>query len=257
MEVENDIIEMDVETTSFPLLMLPADIQDFIASFLSFNDNELEEQFIERTKNKKKAIPEQCFNHVPSFTFGAGLKTLSAYCPNNKTIALFTKLYNQGKSIQTLIIIDRHNNQEICNIQLNQNNISTIAISRNKDMFATIHSVRDSSRGTFSERIYYKSILSIKNINSQKAESHEIPDYFSISHHKEYPIIAFNKQETHLILHGNDLNKLCDNSSDTIQHHIIFPVTVNTPNQNAEKRTLETYFRQQGICKNFTNQITS
>lgn len=257
MEVENDIIKMDVEITSFPLLMLPLEIQNFIASFLSFNDSELEQQFIKRTKNKKKAIPKKCFNHIPPFTFGTGLKkTLSAYCPNNKTIALFTKAYNASKSIQTLIIIDYHNNlQKICTIQ-HQNDIFTIAISRNRDIFATIHAIKDFSRGAFTEAIYYKNILSINNINSQKEETHEIPDCFVISHDEQYPIIAFNKQGTHLILLGNDLNKLCDNLSDTIQHHIIFPLTINTPDQSAEKQTLEKYFRQQGICKDFTKQIT-
>lgn len=253
-------IEMDVEIKPFPLLMLPFDIQNFIATFLPFNDSEEEQQFIERTAHKKKAIPEKCSDHIPSFTLGTGLKTVSAYCPHNKTIALLIKLYNEVKATGTLMFIDRYNNQKICDIPLNYNHISTIAISRNRDMFAIIHEI-EQCRSNAIEIMQYKSILLVKNINTHKEEIYDIPSNFAITNTPDHPKIDFNKQGTHIILRG--YGREYDNpyympipAAECPAHHIIFPLTVNTPNQNAKNKTLEKYFRQQGVCKELIKQIT-
>lgn len=256
MEVENDITEMEVEIKPSPLLMLPLEIQNFVATFLLFNGEEEEQRFIERTAHKRKVLPEKCFDHIPSFTtFGPAVNTLSAYCPHNKTIALLIKLYNSGKSTRTLMLIDRYSNQKICDMPLNQGRISTIAISCNRDMFATIHHEEDCGCGA-TEVMDYKTILSIKNINTQKEKLHIIPDNFSFNTNSDYSTIAFNKQGTHIILYGNDMNKPCNNVSSPIQHHMIFPVTVIASSQSANNN-LEKYFRQQGVCKDLVKQIAS
>lgn len=246
-------MEMEVETNTTKstkpcwFLKIPHETHDIIASFLIFDDIESEQEFIERTKKIKiDHIPKNYLKHfLFSFT---SFNIFSGYCPNNTTIAILIN--------QTLIILNKKNNQKLYTEQLNTESPSKIAISRNMNMFATINKEWDSSRSGFTEVMRYKTVLSIKNITSQKTECHTVPDYFIIPSASEYPAIAFNKQGTHIILHSNNYNKITDDSiyayKNPIQHHMIFPLTVNTPDQSTDnKKTLEKYFRQQMVCKNF------
>jgi hypothetical protein len=256
-EVEINPIEMEVETKPFPLLLLPSDVLDFIAHFLPFNDTESEQEFIERTKTKKE-VPQKCVEHLPKFECGYGLRTISVYCPYNKFIALQFEQYSEIHKSSTLIIINGDNNQAVYTTEIKQYT-SSIALSH-KEMFAIIYSEKDLSRGQFTEVIHYKDVLSIKNIKSQKEESHTIPENFSITNNNvKYPTIAFNKQGTQIILRGYDQMQASSNPLDSQNnvHYKIFPITINTPNQNADnKKTLEKYFKQQGICKEIIKQIT-
>jgi hypothetical protein len=134
---------------------------------------------------------------------------------------------------------------------LNKTFYSKIAISNNINIVATTHTEEDTSNCGNIEVMDYKKVLTIKNMISQKIESYDIPDNFLLPHQSVYPAIAFNKQGTNIIVHGNDYS-LCNNLSNPIQHHIIFPVTVNTPDQDTDnKKTLEKYFETHMICKNF------
>ena len=74
-------------------------------------------------------------------------------------------------------------------------------------------------------------------------KSHDLPTFFELR--DDHPAIAFNKQRTNIIVHGKN------------SQHIIFPLTVNTPDPNADhKKTLAKYFAQRVICKNLTEQIS-
>jgi len=247
-------MEMEVETNTTKstkpcwFLTIPHETHDIIASFLIFDDIESEQEFIERTKKIKiDHIPESYLKHfLFSFT---SFNIFSGYCPNNTTIAILIN--------QTLIIIDKKNNQKLYTEQLNTKFSSKIAISHDANIFATINLEWDFPKSGFTEVMHYKNILSIKNIISQKTKIYDIPDSLSVPSQDSYPAIAFNKQGTHIILHGNDYSKITDDSmyayKDPIQHHMIFPLTVNTPDQSADnKKTLEKYFKQQMICKNFS-----
>ncbi len=80
----------------------------------------------------------------------------------------------------------------------------------------------------------WKEIVNIVNLTTADTEKYDIPHSFALPSHNTHPTIAFNKQGTHIIVHGNDHDKLQDLSWDEIKqnpirHHIIFPITLNTP----------------------------
>ena len=261
-------MEIEVETDTFPLLILPLDIQDLIASFLPFHDTESEQEFIERTKTKK-GVPKEYEMYCPlAKMMSISTVPISTFCPNNKTVAIFY-LYQSHKNFKassTLIFVDRHTNKKIYKSHPDKNHIAYIAISRNATIFATIHQEEDYSN-YFTETMDYKNILSIKNINSQKEEIPVIPENFSILGKTTYPTIAFNKQGTHIILRGHDFDQsfyddehVSTNPSSTKDmkktvHHIIFPLTTTLDQNSDNTKTLAKYFKQRAVCKDFIKQI--
>ena len=84
-----------------------------------------------------------------------------------------------------------------------------------------------------------------------------MPDNF------RHSLIAFNKQGTHIILHGADCTQVKnmvfsigdDATQEFMPHHLIFPVTVNEQNAVPSKKTLQHYFQQRRICKDITKSI--
>jgi hypothetical protein len=255
-------MEMEVENYLFKC---STDVLDLIASFLPFEDIEYEQEFIERTKELTpiEKIPVRYIADLPSHDFKC-----EAYCPNNKLLVLLEK--NEKNSMRdreliigagaAFIIIDtgsykkdtKNYQKKFYNSPLSKNNkYSNIAISRNGDMLATLHSERYRPKNCRIERLFYKNVLTIINVATSTTESHDILDYFELSH--QHPTIAFNKEGTHIIIHGNDCTKhLSYNefNENTVNHHMIIPLTVNTPHSDIDnKKTLEKYFKKQMICK--------
>lgn len=260
MEVETNVIDNPINLSRYP-----AEILDLIASFLSFEDIESEQEFIERTRALKiKEIPQKYLSDLPFLEIRC-----SAYCPNNATIALLEKCHSnkEGRACRKggstrLVIIDRKNNsQKNFNIGSFSTKYFQVALSREGNLIATVHSEIDITASKQHEDIRYKDMLVILNTSTQKTEPYNIPDYFELKRDRECSTIAFNKEGTEIILYGYDQRQLnlstiyTDISEDDIRPYIIIPLTVNTPNPDPDnKKTLEKYFKQQMICKEFNKK---
>jgi len=269
-------IKMEVETptkTAFKncwFLVLPHETRDYIASFLPFDDYETEEEFINRTKALKiKYIPEEYFEHLPHSQHHSNI--YSAYCPNNHLCALLQQNGQFVLGIGTgdrrqeppvLAIINQKNNTLLKIINLDKRkSFFKIAISRDGNLLGTIHKERDYNKTAGRD---FKNILTITNFAATKTETHDIPPFFELTN--RHPTITFNKQGTHIIIHGDDAEQYDDlidygdpcnaKFANPIPHHKIISLTVNTPDLDVNnKKTLAKYFAQQGVCKNFNKQL--
>jgi len=248
---------------------LPTEVTDLIADLLFVEIEETEEEFVARTKALKTTteIPQKYLSHleIDQVDPNHHISFLPAYCPNNKIIALHKK-EQFGRIKPTLFIIDTLSNQLLHKTILESINI---AISRNGNIIGTIH-VEQNYEGFMKQKFFggekqksFKNILSILHSSTaNKIKIYEIPDYFDLSH--QHPAIAFNKQGTLLIVHGNNNDLLYHSplsfdeiEKNPIRHHMIIPLTKNTPHPHADtKKTLARYCAQQGICKDFNKQLT-
>ncbi len=223
-------MEMEVKSTDpiIDLLKYSTEILDLIAQFLPFHDYETEEEFIERTQTLTiKNIPQEYH-----FKFALTNIKYSAYSPDNAIIAVAHEIRYMLSAMKKLTIINRKNNQQQTHI-LNQPYFK-LAISCDGNLIATIDS-------TFP---CVKYVVTITNFCTDKKEFCDIPLDFFKQYNANHPAIAFNKQGTNIIAHAKE------------SQYIIFPLTVNTPNPNADnQKTLAKYFAQRGICKNLTEQI--
>lgn len=232
---------------------MPIEILNHIAIFLTFDDIETENEFIERTKalTTQNDIPNKYLTLLPIPNPKQQKKLQAVRCPNNKIIALLQSFPEQEANT-TLTVIDKKNNKILYTQFIGLNFCFNIAISHNGTMIATAllnalvnKNAQNNQFETFEE------IVVIKNIISKKEEAFDIP--YTFSSRLERPALAFNKQGTHIILHGTDSTQLKNNSSD---HHMIIPLTINPSIDNDNKKTLEKYFAQKMICKNLLQQIT-
>lgn len=248
---------MEVEKP-IDLLRYPTEILDLIASFLTFDDYETEQEFIKRTKALSiKETPQKFYKKYSG-------NVSSAYCPNNKIFGMIAQpplFLNRMVTTADVIIIDTKNNISLHKKELkNMYSIpKRIAVSADGNMIAFLTTeIDNSSWNSFTEVMRYTDMLKIKNILSNKEEEYRI----NLQLPNEHPTIAFNKQGTDIIIHGNDFFK-CNPSSthyeffaNPIRHHDIIPLTINTPNSDADhKKTLKKYFLQRKVCKDITKQI--
>ncbi len=217
-------------------LIYPTEILDLIAQFLPFHDYETEEEFIERTKVLTfKKIPEKYLLEFPD-TY-RGIRCL-AYSPDNAIIALSQEIRYVMSAMINLTIINRKNNQQKIHTF---NKHDELAVSCDGNLVATLYLFCGRDQST--RNMISQFALCITNFSTDKKEFHDIPPFFPL--HDDHPSIAFNKQGTNIIAHAKE------------SQHIIFPLTVNTPDPNADhKKTFAKYFAQRGICKNLTEQIS-
>jgi hypothetical protein len=246
---------------------LPVEITNRIADQLLFKDFETEKEFIERTqKIRIKKVPKCYLNHLPgTYKFYTDV----AYCPNNKIIALFDGEYitSNGNHLLpptesvSIFIIDREKNTLLSKKDIYARGIFGTAISRDGNLVGFIDITYDSSKNKNHPK-FWQYMVTIHNMTTRKSKDHIIPHYFEPCDVKyQHPILAFNKQGTHFIVHGNYLDRLEDLSRDEIEqnpmrHYRIIPLTVNTPDANVDyKKTLAQYFAQRGICKDLYKQL--
>ncbi len=234
-------MEMEVKSTD-PIIALftyPTEILDLIAQFLPFHDFETEEEFIARTQAiTTKILPKEYLLELPF----PKIRCVT-YSSDNAIIALSPE---DNMDIFG-IVLNINNNLTIINRKNNQRQVHTInrsryklAVSCDENLVATLYLTRNRDQST--EKMIYQYALCITNFSTDKKKFHDIPPFFPL--YDDHPCIAFNKQGTNIIAHAKD------------SQHIIFPLTINTPNPNADhQKTLAKYFAQRGICKNLTEQI--
>jgi len=238
METENNTNTI----VSINLKKYPIELLNLIAQFLSFHDYETEQEFIERTQALTiKELPKTCLIYF-SFEY-------SAYSPNNAIIAAsasvqecFSRYHKVLPLCPKVCIVDRKTNQKKDYEDVIPIYHQKLAVSNNGNMIATINTHYNTDPLT---RVTTKrDALYITNVSTKKEESHDLPLSFELC--DKHPAIAFNKQNTDIIVHAKNYQ------------HTIFPLTINTPDQNADhKKTLTKYFAQQGICKNLIEQINA
>ncbi len=234
---------MELETPPCFFKDMPADIMDHIASFLTFDDIESEEEFIERKKGisdypessiekeyyKKRREIASSWLIKHQYITDAYHMYLCVYSPNNNLCAM---TYVDGPPQRNMIIVDTNTTQELHNFCLIKNTtdeskekyIQHLAISSNGNIFAIKYNKY------IDGDIGFSSFIKIHNIRTQKKE------------HPAYPndgvkTIAFNKQDTHLIIHGRH------------KSHKIIPLTTTLEERKLPQKTLSHYFAQKGICK--------
>jgi hypothetical protein len=237
--------------------LLPHELLNYIAEFLPFNDRESEEEFIARTRIPKK-VPREYYQYVPvptEFCIFKKLHTHSVVFSADETkIALYMLFYhaNETQSSRLLTIFDLKTKQVLLHDEdLPSTASKHIALSRSGDMFAYIQSTLDVNAKCVDDKGCSSTVLVIKNNSTKATQQFVIRDsFYNISS------VDFNKQETHMIVHGIDYNKLDTAAPGKLSmkeplHHLIFPLQSkesNMQNTNTHKNTLEEYFRRCRVC---------
>jgi hypothetical protein len=239
-----NLYAMDViKPNPFLFYKIPTDVLDHIASFLIFDDSETEAEFIERTQAiTTQKLPIKYFAYLPEKNCILSEILCSQYCPNNKIIAVLQRLEPNGYNTSTLTVINTKNDTIVYEQKENLNNCFDIAVSCNGTMIALLSILENEISKEKDFTSCYKELLTIKNINTHVEQIINIPYTFILR--SDHPAIAFNKQGTHIITHGLNAKK------SNFDPHIIFPITVNTPTDDQNKKTLAKYFMQKFICKN-------
>ncbi len=253
------------------LAQMPADVTNLIASYLTFTDRETDEEFITRSKKlsplitssrvtrekinyfnmllrlKEKPNPQSiffrdylvkiknkytreergCFEYTTYPNFG-----YFSFCPsanNRRLIGI------HHPHIQTFIFaIDVIENRLIFEQEYTSpfdRNIFTpiIAIAEKNPSFA------------FIENEGKNPCLNIRDMCTD--------DYYKIAEldsFKHISSIAFNKQETKMIVYGTQRTKEHGEKYD------IFEIEDSGTHKELSKKTLKDYFKQKGICKNWS-----
>ncbi len=253
-------MELQIAPCSFK--NMPADIMDLIASFLTFDDIESEEEFIQRKKNSSGWI--ECSQNKRLNEKETQFSFLKNHINIEKEGDIFLFIYNSHDTIcatkylttpvnaiqdHNLSIINMKKNKELHNICLQQDfwNISKkrhyeqgkryghLTISSSGNILAIIY-----TKKVDNDNFGWKSFIKIQNLRTQTKEHPAYPNDMGC-----HEIIAFNKQDTHLIVHGSTWDP-CANTR--IPQHTIIPLT--TTLDNPPKKTFIHYCAQKMICKN-------
>jgi hypothetical protein len=232
-----------MESQTLPCLFykLNADVINLIVSFLTFDDVESEEEFIERKKefHKKREFPSSWLKKHQD----VDNMLLCVYSPHNGICAM---TYISAMKEPNLIIVDTKTAQKLYNLQLIQNitnrsmekHVQQLAISSNGNIVAIIY------KNKINEDIGQRIFIEIDNLRTKKKEYPHCP--------KNIETIAFNKQGTHLIMHSTKYDLA---SNTLVLEHTIFPLTTTLDNNHTvPEKTLIRYFQQKMICKNFMLQ---
>jgi len=226
-------------------LWLPLDIQDLIGQYL-MSDYEKEEEFIKRTMQEDYMV--QMFRLDDMLFYNCTM-----HCPDKTKMATIT--FNQElKQDLNIIIVDTVEKEEItvpygkdyplcfalsqksafCAATINRKYNS---IPKDWDKYVTdVTFIRNGSKN------YFFNILEIANLTTNHSRE------FVISF-DQLTSVAFNKQGTHLIVHGEKQRP----SAKTYQ---IFPLKVavkDAPKNDIDKGLLQYYFMEKFVCKTITN----
>lgn len=258
------------------LTILPNHVQDLIAQYLTFDDIESEEEFIARTKTGKElaSIFSKYKEHLisPRERFFSGLekgwhvsKILMAHCPNEENIAFLRFLYAGINAMPELIIInahediDKHVIKNRISWESKRENIYFIALSRHGHMFATLSQELEIP---FTDLKKFDSFNSFKQypikqtIVIEETVTQNVIQYISFLNSLENPKMDFNKQGTHIIVHGFHSSKQDKTiGKESLLDYRIFPITIGEQSIIPLKKTLQHYFLQRGICKQIPYSI--
>ncbi len=197
---------------------------------------ETENEFIERTKKYYlEKLPFCNRNPKPYHIF-----FLTAYCPDN---ILRAEIEKNEDVLPTLRVMDttKNNKQLYFDRRGDLYGHTNIAISRHGNMFAVVHPISDKFQNSRCDVLQDNMVLSVKNMLSKEIKYFDLPYRFAVS--DKHGGIAFNKQSTHVILHGCDYHQMPSGTplhylAEKAPHHIIIPLTNDGPNSNIfEKMT--------------------
>jgi hypothetical protein len=115
-----------------------------------------------------------------------------------------------------------------------------LTISSSGNIFATIYIKK------VDDNIGWQNFIKIQNLCTQTQEYPVYPNGMGC-----HESIAFNKQDTHFIMHGSTWDP-CTNAR--IPQHTIMPLTTTLDNCVSPKKTWAHYCAQKMICKNLMLQ---
>ena len=234
-----------------PFALLPIDVQNLIASYL---DIETEQEFIERTRQLHK----QPISYDPTVPIFQDVFIFCASSPKQKkTAVLFSQLINGHIGY---ILNVRNEETEKCepSIQLNHDRsivreYSHLALSSNGKFVAMVHLDTDNNGQIrpypYNATTTSSRYITIHAINSGKIEvvkQEPFPASLKCPTHIDHPGIAFNKQDTHLIIHGFAVNDNIYYQKEMPTHHTI--IQWRTIDESLTKETLALYFYMKAVC---------
>lgn len=250
---------------------IPTPKREYITDHSEEFMSESKEEFIARTKTPQKPIPNKYYSpedetllkktlKYPSWSSEKGkyhLKMprkpfLSAYSPDEINIALI------DPSSHILKIFNIKKDQLLHTQELETETYRThLALSNNAIMFAVMCEYSQEDTRPVYEEInppIISNYIMVQNIVLQKTETFNIPDIMGIDYKRDSIPLAFNKDGTHIILHGKDYRPSSDLLEKCIKkepqdYHLIFPLTI------APKILLQDYFQKKGICKKVARTI--
>ena len=229
------------------LNQMPRDILDYIAGFLM----ESEEEFIERTRVAKKVTVHD--DIVVSCHLGL-LSWRCQFCPDEKKYLVLGRKANGKLPHEDMIaIVDSIKNRDDYNNWFNGNRDKKILYKENFDNYEkyTCHGL---SRGggmiafVYEEKKwcgsseYFYDYFKIQKIDTLKTRELYIPDSFL---HKK---IAFNKQGTHIIAHGECY------FSQKVMYKITQLKIIDSMQMQVEVGTtnkLQEYLRDKYVCNTY------
>lgn len=245
---------------------IPQEVWDLIAQYLTFNDIETEEEFIERTKrmigvkNYKEISFENCKAYQQKYIdFRMIYPERGFFVQHYAKVNKIAVLHDRA-DLSVLHIVAADTEEELSAVSFYSCKPCTYLIgSSDAHLFAALHSVCDwetASDGNY-KIIQSKQKLTIIDTIHKHSESFFIPENFLLPNfyvygHKFPSMIAFNKQKTHVIMHGayqktdhSGIDWLRSNATD----YCIMPLTTTAQKKPPAKKTLQYYFAQKGICK--------
>ncbi len=244
------------------LARLPNDIKRLIAELLPFRDRETEQEFIERTQQQGK-VPDELFKKFlkyPQYT------NLVQFCPNRNKIVLI-EYSDWDEKVERLAIINPFG-EEIIFDQAKKNDSfyikdyaekvskglikrKKIALSADGFSIAGMVTKKKPLPDDGTERIGFvmSNFLMIYNTATQKQRKITLND--------SSESIDFNKQGTHIIVHGekrwSEFNAAeCSATCHRKKIYTMYPIDENKPQFVCEKN-LEDYLSQYGICKDINS----
>ena len=245
---------------------IPTDILNLITSYLTFDDVESEKEFIAREKplssfpdlfpsikekeqyDKKRIMPRLWLQKNKNTTLKQ-IKYqddlfLAVYSPNKKICAVTYCSPKAGK-VDSLSIVHTKTSQEIYNLYFypsenKEKYIFHLAVTSSGNVYARIYNKK------IDEIIGFQTRVKIKNIQTQAKE------YYPMTVNTDSTeTIAFNKQGTHLIMHGNKYDQFSNLSVPT---HAVIPLITTLENSTVPTKTFSRYCAQKMICKNLMFQ---
>lgn len=255
------------------LALLPRDICDRITSYLTFEDRESDDEFIDRTlkygliSSEHQSLLETknnfCDRERDSCCALPKTPPRAYSVDRSKIISLEGESYNKNQKV-TIVNLQNKTKKEDQNLtQLlhdNIENITQIALSRTNSLCAFLHAKKFVSK-TESRAIstIYEHYITVKNILSPETNPEFFLNKIVLSIRDAFPddnsiSIGFNKQGTKIIMHAKG-NSLFENpikaTEDREMWHCIFLLTSPEEHEEKSKKTLETYLKGIGCCKKF------
>ena len=251
------------------LALLPREIHDQIASYLTFNNIESDNEFIARTRtngtisNEHTLLVEKHENNdkFPDIATGSSssgtLRTYSVDC--SKVISLEKLCSNPKVTIFDIQSKTKRESTKLAELSKeNMNAISHITFSRNGSHYAQLQ--MSQKRKEHVPHTYYVSLsfiqenhLIIKNIFSDEKREFLIPGYYN-----GFISVGFNKQGTKIIAHAKEngyWDDLIPEEDKPVSFYHIILLTTPEEHEKKSKKTLVIYLKHILCCKNLVKSL--